>query len=639
MRISGEAVLRMGVVTLAVAAVATSAAAARGAALTVQEVDTSGHPQMRLRVALPAELLPGEGERPRISVAENGRDVGDVTVSFAEAQVEPASVVLVIDTSGSMRGAPLDNAREAARRFVDVLGEGARVAVLTFADDVSVRARLSADPSVVDSALSGMRAHGETAVYDALVAAARLVPASQRGRASIVLLSDGTDTVSGASLGRAIDEVKRAGVPVYAVALKSPEFNPKALAIIAKDSGGRMLSANASDELGALFEGIARELRDSFMVEYTSLSPATKDVEVDVVAQTRAGAATAAFAYANPRFADLGAADAYVAPVLRDDPRMMAGAISAAFAAVALLVVGVSLVAVRPRTGISQLHFYDQTRDQEPVDSPGAIDGLRSRVVDAVGYVAGRRGLTRYLSTRLEQAGLPLRPAEYMTAHIVAVVLSGFVTHLLLGRFVLSVLAIILTTVAPMAWVGIRVDRRRTEFEAQLPDVLSMIAGSLRGGWGIQQAIDLVVQEAMPPASVEFKRVQTETRLGLPLERSLMEIAERMDSDDFRAVASAIAIQRDVGGNLAEVLDVVSATVRERAALRRQVHALTAEGRLSAIILIVLPIVEAVALSVLSPGYLEPLYTTFAGGILAVTGLVLMVAGSFWLARVTKIEV
>ncbi len=156
---------------------------------------------------------------------------------------------------------------------------------------------------------------------------------------------------------------------------------------------------------------------------------------------------------------------------------------------------------------------------------------------------------------------------------------------------------------------------------------------------GIQQALDLVVQEMGEPAVSELRRAQAESRLGLSIEEALEKMAERLDSDDFRWTVTAIAIQRDVGGNLAEVLDVLANTMRERAELRRHVHALTSEGRLSAIILFLLPFVMVTLLFVVNPGYISTLFTTPVGLTLLVFGGLLLIIGGVWLNRATKVEV
>ncbi len=174
---------------------------------------------------------------------------------------------------------------------------------------------------------------------------------------------------------------------------------------------------------------------------------------------------------------------------------------------------------------------------------------------------------------------------------------------------------------------------------AALPDTLQLMAGSLSAGYSMPQAVDTVVREGKPPISTEFNRALVETRLGVDLEDALDGIADRMASVDFTWVVMAIRIQREVGGNLAEVLTTVSATLRERERLRRQVQVLSAEGRLSAWILRMLPVVFALYLVIARPEYLEPLYTTVIGWIMIGGGVFLLAVGGFWLRKVVKVEV
>ncbi|MDZ4064468.1 MAG: type II secretion system F family protein, partial [Coriobacteriia bacterium] len=303
---------------------------------------------------------------------------------------------------------------------------------------------------------------------------------------------------------------------------------------------------------------------------------------------------------------------------------------------------GIGLWVVRPRTTLPQLKYYEQLHgiagDLPTVDDATG-DGLRDKMVGAVGYVAGQRGLTEFVRQWLERAGLPLRAAEYMSGHILFVVVTGAIVQLVSSRLWLSLLAVFAATVVPMLVVSLRARRRTARFDQQLPDVLNLIAGSLRSGWGMLQAVDLVVQEMLPPASQEFRRVQTETRLGLPVESALRAMAERVGSEDFAWAVSAIAIQREVGGNLAEVLDIVAATIRDRGALRRQVLALTAEGRLSAYILLALPFLELFVLYVVNPSYTSTLFTTIPGLTMTGVGLSLMVIGAIWLFRAMRVEI
>jgi tight adherence protein B len=185
----------------------------------------------------------------------------------------------------------------------------------------------------------------------------------------------------------------------------------------------------------------------------------------------------------------------------------------------------------------------------------------------------------------------------------------------------------------------IRIDRRRAAFEEQLPDVLSLVAGSLRAGWGVQQAISLVVEEVPDPSAAEFRRVEAETRFGLPFEDALIRMADRVNSDDFRWTVAAIAIQREVGGNLAEVLDIVTSTIRQRGELRRHVHALTAEGRFSAIVLVLLPFLTMAGLVVIAPRYVALLFSSNLSIGILLLGAVLLLVGVVWILRLTKVEI
>jgi tight adherence protein B len=177
----------------------------------------------------------------------------------------------------------------------------------------------------------------------------------------------------------------------------------------------------------------------------------------------------------------------------------------------------------------------------------------------------------------------------------------------------------------------IRIDRRKRAFMEQLPGTLQLLAGSLRAGYGLMQAIDTVVKEADDPTATEFARVLTEARLGMPVEEALEGMAQRLESDDFHWVVMAIGIQREVGGNLAELLTTVAATMRGRATLRRQIRVLSAEGRISAWV--------AFVLQLMNPGYLAELFQRTVGLIMVAVGIALLLAGAMWLRKIVDIEV
>jgi Flp pilus assembly protein TadB len=245
----------------------------------------------------------------------------------------------------------------------------------------------------------------------------------------------------------------------------------------------------------------------------------------------------------------------------------------------------------------------------------------------------------RRLSGRLELAGVARKPTEWAllggcVALVVAAALSVATGNVIVG----------LLAGALVGWLSMRIllssliRRRRAAFAEQLPDLLQVIAGSLQSGFSLPQALDAVVRQEAQPAAGEFARALAEARLGGDLEDCLVTIADRMASDDLRWTVLAIRIQRGIGGNLAEVLTTIVSTIRERGYLRRQVHSLTAEGRLSAYILIALPVVLGGFLFLTKPAYMRPLYTTHTGEFMLGVAVVLQVLGTLLMRQMIRVE-
>ena len=609
--------------------------------LGVQSVDTDDYPDVRVAVTVPAELL-ADGRAAAFTVRENGKPMEVLAEEQLTAPETPVDVVLAIDTSGSMKGESLEAAKRAARAFVEAMQSPNRVAIVAFSTSAVVASPFTDDDSALFTAIDGLTASGETAAYDSLIAAAGLAREPGANVKGVVFLSDGGDTMSRATLDDAVRQTRDAGVPVYAVSLPSYEADPAVLTTIASQTGGRQVAIDDIASLPDAYRTIAEEIQTSYVLVYRSEEPVTKDLEIEIQAVAGEDTASAVSVVANPRFGDEASDTGAVLTVAPADVLSLVGAVALIGFSVALLVLGIVLLVVRPRTTLDQMRFYEQLRggaEGRAGADDATGDGLRQRMVGAVDYVASRRGLTGLARQRLERAGLPLRPAEYIAGHLLFVVIMGVFAQILSGSFPVAVIVVLLATLGPMLALDLQVRSRQAAFEEQLPQILNLIAGSLRAGWGLLQSVDMVVQETMPPASDEFRRVQTEARLGLPVEDALQAMADRVGSEDFAWAVSAIAIQREVGGNLAEVLDVVAATIRDRAALRRHVSALTAEGRISAIILLALPFVEGVFLYAVNPSYMRPMFTEPLGWVILGIGLLLLVVGSIWLVRAMKVEV
>ena len=237
----------------------------------------------------------------------------------------------------------------------------------------------------------------------------------------------------------------------------------------------------------------------------------------------------------------------------------------------------------------------------------------------------------------LEIAKFPIRPAPLVAgtaaATVIAAVILGTVLPAWFALFALGV------PFAVHSWYKRKLKERRDAFSEQLPDNLSVLAASLRAGHSFVAAMSAVVEEAEEPSKSELRRAVSDEQLGVPVEEALLDVAQRMANTDLEQVALVASLQRDAGGNTAEILDTVVDTIRERFELRRHVKSLTAQGRLSRWILTGLPISVALLLAVINPGYLSVLFTTSAGQVLLALGIGLLITGSFVIKRILDIEI
>lgn len=243
------------------------------------------------------------------------------------------------------------------------------------------------------------------------------------------------------------------------------------------------------------------------------------------------------------------------------------------------------------------------------------------------------------IETALEQANIPVTVGEAIVAAFGVAIIAGLLTGLVLQSFLWAVIAGIVVLVFSFAYVNSVAARQKKRFADQLADSLNLLATSLRAGYSILQAIEAAASEAPEPTRREFARAMAEIRLGRPMIDALGDIALRMESNDFEWAVMAIAIQREVGGNLAEVLQSTAETILHRNRFRREVRALTAEGRISAWIMGLMPVFVLAAIILINPDYIEPLYTTMIGRIMVGGAVVLMGLGVFWMVKIVSIEV
>ncbi len=290
----------------------------------------------------------------------------------------------------------------------------------------------------------------------------------------------------------------------------------------------------------------------------------------------------------------------------------------------------------------------DYLHGGRPAERRGGASQLAPLSEQLIGF--GERQMQGKESTRstmalISRADLPFRAGEWFVlrgvAALVMMALAVFVLRgsdsaiLLTGGAVGGILGLVL----PALVLRVLAARRATAFEAVLPDVMTLVATSLRSGFGLAQALDAVARDAAEPAAKEFSRALAEARIGTDISDALEHMAARMDSTSMRWAVMAIRIQRDVGGNLADTLQTTAATLKERDSLKRQVRALSAEGRLSAYILVALPITIFLYMMYGNYEYISLLWLEPLGIVMLVVGVVMMVIGIFWMRKIVNIEV
>lgn len=259
-------------------------------------------------------------------------------------------------------------------------------------------------------------------------------------------------------------------------------------------------------------------------------------------------------------------------------------------------------------------------------------------LMDNISGLFATRGFTQRLQAHLMHAGIPLRGEEYFTMWLGLIILPPLLLVLMTGNTWLGIVVCILAIIGPEMYLRHRKDVRLMALNGQLGDALVVMANALKAGFGFQQAMDTVKREMPAPISTEFSWTLREMTLGFSQEEALMNLSERTKSDDLDMVITGIIIQRQVGGNLAQILENISETIRDRAKLKREVKVLTAQGRLSGIVIGLLPVLLLAAMLVLNPEYLNTLIYDPRGLAMLVTGIILEVIGLFIVKKIISIE-
>jgi tight adherence protein B len=622
--------------------------------------------------AAEGRIVQVESKAGRVDVVFEGRDLPDgqrvdpssVTVTADGTQLRGSakplaegglgvtrSTILTLDVSGSMRGTKLDNAKRAALSFLDSAPPDVLIGLVAFGTDARLVVAPTSDRGRLRTSVQGLQLAGGTSLYDAINLSVQSV--GRTGVRNVVLLSDGVDSDSNSNLATTVRTVRRSGVSLDVVAIEADNAI-LTLNQLTSAGQGRVYEATQAQQLGDLFKQSAEQLSGQMLFS-AALPAGWPGGSASVTVTAKAGeltlqdTAVALLTDARDRDAELKAAGPQAVPVdvgLLSSERALYGAIAAVFlgAAVVLAFALNAVAGVRSGGGVRRrLAIYtlsgQRVRQEVEHTALGGSTVARS-AVDLAGRVVAKRGLEERLGHKLEAASVGLKPAEWIILHGgVAILFPLFVFLLTGGSVMRALIGLLLGVAAPYLFLMLRESRRKKKFEADLPSTLQLMAGSLEAGYSLPQAADTVARESEDPIASEFNRAIIEARLGIPVEDALEAVAERMGSRDFSWVVMAIRIQREVGGNLAEILKTVAATLRERERLRRQILVLSAEGRLSAVILAGLPIVFAAYLILVRPEYIGILMTDILGMIMAGAGVLLMIVGILWMKKIVNVEV
>lgn len=316
---------------------------------------------------------------------------------------------------------------------------------------------------------------------------------------------------------------------------------------------------------------------------------------------------------------------------------------------VAVVIIAVGILSARSEQNIVEERLgrlnaadgYEPFLDLESPEDQSNVEE-KGRALDALDSILSNRSFGKKWRKQLARADLKLTVAEFFALHIVTMI--GFFSAgyfvIFSGDLIFSIVAAFIGFFAPRIYVARTISKRLIRFEQQLPDTLGLWVNALRSGYSVLQAMEAIAKDAPEPTQTEFKRVVTEVQLGIDMADALDHLLERVESEDLDLVVTAVNIQREVGGNLAEILDVISATIRERIKLKGEIRVLTSQGRMTGYLISFLPIGLAMFLNAISPGYMGDMFTNRScGWPLLGAGLALIGIGSAVIQKIIDIDI
>jgi len=557
---------------------------------------------------------------------------------------------MAIDVSNSMRGERFAQAKQAAKAFLNAAPADVLVGIVAFAGDVRTVQEPTLDREELSQVVDALTLSRQTRLYDGVSKAVNA--AGEEGQRSVLVLSDGKDT-SDTAVDEVMKAIRDAAIQVDVVALQQSADALEPLENMAASGDGAVLEADDPQALVEVFSDQAADLAGQILVTIAvpdDLSGTEGTVAVSIDA---GGEAYTGTAYVTLKKTE-ATRPAAKAPTKVAPPRaqvsealMRVGLGAAGLGVLVVLLIALGVVGrEKKQTLQDRVGAYSRSGDLRSRGSkanvhtgpPKGVTGSAIGIAEKA--LAGNKGFDATLGVKLDSAGLSFKPAEWLLLHAGIAIGAALMGFLLSGGGVLMSLALFGAGVlVPWVYLGLKKSRRLRAFNTGLAESLQLISGGLSAGLSLAQSIDTVVREGSQPIAGEFQRALVESRLGVQLEDALESVGSRMESADFNWIVMAIRIQREVGGNLAELLLSVAETLRERDYLRRQVKSLSAEGRLSAWMLGALPVGLLMYMAVANRPYVEPMFTNPIGWVMLAMMLILNAVGFFWMSRMVKVVI
>jgi tight adherence protein B len=572
-----------------------------------------------------------------VRVTENGVPVRNISVTPAtDAKTGKFGVVLVLDASDSMAGQPISAAVAAARAFAAHRTATQQLGIVSFNSTVKTQLQLTTDVQQIGAALTRTpKLANGTHIYNAVLKAVRMLEQAGVSSGSVVVLSDGADTGSRVTNGEAAAAAQKAHVRVFTVGFRSKVFDPAALTRLAAQTGGSFSTADSPAQLERVYGVLGARLSREYLLQYQSLAGPGRDISVKIA--ITGVAQPAVVGYRTPTL------PLFTAPPIHNSLSYRLWRSTLAMVSIALicaLLLAVALWSVlRPAPSGLQRRVAEFVSLYTPRDESKRSGGLAEsvRVGNERSFVERSSAWRRFVEG-LEIAEIAMSPMQIVLGTAVATAVAVFLFAAVFRSGVFGIFGLLVPVLVFNAVRG-KLKKKRRLFSDQLPDALQVIASALRAGHTVIGALAVVSTESPEPTRTEIRRAVADEQLGVPLDVALDRVARRMESREFEQVSVVAGLQREAGGNAAEVLDRVADSVRERIELRQLVRSLTAQGRLSRWVLTLLPPGLAGIIAVLDPGYLSPLFDKSLGRAILVLAGLMIVVGSLLIKRIVDVKV